>query len=237
MASRRSTDLLDGALMRSPSRAQPMMFDTARTATRGDLADMASLPERPGRNSVGPRSLAYRHPDRSENRLEAHFSAYPEGTFISEEEGQIIGYVCSVRVSEDLITTPAKWADLFPGRTEFAPQTTGGWLYVSHFACTAGLGHAHLSNEIGPLLTALQHHASQLDLTGVAFPARFAGLRERSGTDAFQRSTIADPRSLDRSGLRPIGVAYYRGFRHGIALPNYLGDSRHFALMVWKAHA
>ena len=214
-----------------------MMFSIARTATRGDLADMASLPERPGRNSVGPRSLAYRHPHRAEEGVEAHFPAYPEGTFISEEEGQIVGYVCSVRVSEDLITTPAKWADLFHGRTEFAPQTTGGWLYVSHFACTAGPGHAHLSNEIGPLLTALQHHASQRDLTGVTFPAPFLGRRDRSETDAFQRSIIADPRSQERSGLRPIGVAYALEFRHGIALPNYLGEGRNFALMVWKARA
>lgn len=209
-------------------------FKSARRANLGDLAAMTSLPKRPGQTSVGPHSLAFCHPNHSKETLEAYFSIYPSGIFVSERDGEIISFLCAIRTTQKSIAEPIVWSDAFTRDTQVAHHKSGDWLYVKRLTYTAGPGHAHLSHEIEPLLTALQEQCSKLDLAGIAFPVTFSGLTDRPGTNEYQRSKIDDPSSFDRSGLRPLGIAYYIGFRHQLALPNYLGGARHFALMVWE---
>ncbi len=209
-------------------------FEPAKRANLGDLAAMTSLPKRPGQTSIGPRSLAFCHPNHSKETLEAYFSIYPSGIFVSERDGEIISFLCAIRTTQKSITEPNVWSDAFARDARVSHHKSGDWLYIKRLTYTAGPGHAHLSHEIGPLLTALQQQCSELELAGIAFPVRVSGLSERSGTDEFQRSKIDDPSSFDRSGLRPLGIAYYLGFRHLLALPNYLGDAQHFALMCWE---
>lgn len=211
-----------------------MKYKAARRANLVDLEPMFHLPKKPGQNSVGMRSLAFCHPNHSREALEAYWAAFRQGMFVSEVDGQIVSFACAIRTSCLPIQEPLAWSDATGEGTLLCHSNKGEWLYVSRFAYTAGPGHAHLSEEIGPLLTSLQELAVKLNLQGVAFPTRFSGLRDRSGTTEFQRSTIDDKNSLERSGLRPLGIAAYAGFEHEIALPNYLGDAKHFAMMVWR---
>jgi len=206
----------------------------ARRAKLEDLAAMSRLPKRPGRTPIGSRSLVFCHPDHSKEKLEAYYSTFPQGIFISELDGDIIGFACAIRISEKVIEEPIPWSDGTENETVLSHQKQGSWLYVSRMAYTAGPGHAHLSQEIGTLLVAFQNLAVKQNLAGIAVATPFPGYRERSGTSPFQRSCIDDPRNQVRSGMHPIGVAHHAGFRHCLALPNYLGDARHFALMVWN---
>ena len=212
----------------------PTNYNAARRAKLEDLAAMSRLPKRPGHNSVGPRSLAFCHPNHSKDTLEAYFSIYPQGIFISEVEDSIISFACAVRTDAKTIEEPIAWTDATESETALRHHKKGEWLYVSRLAYTAGPGHAHLTEEIIPLLIALQDLAVTQDMAGVAIAVKFPGFRERSGTTAFQRLCINDRHNQVRSGLDPVGVAYHAGFRHGLALPNYLGNGRHFALMVWQ---
>jgi hypothetical protein len=198
---------------------------------------MSRLPKHPGDTSIGPRSLAFSHPNHSKETIEAHFSTYQQGVFICEEDGRIISFVCAIRTSENTIHEPIAWSDFMKDEKTLGHKKTGEWLYVNRLAYTAGPGHAHLTKEIGLLLTALKDLAVKEGLAGVAIATRFLGFRERAGTTAYQRSCIDDPHNQMRSGLNPTGVAYHFGFRHCLALPNYLGDGRHFALMVWRVDA
>jgi len=211
-----------------------LKYKAARKANLDDLEPMFQLPKRPGQNSVGKRSLAFCHPNHGRETLEAYFAAFRQGIFVSEAESQIVSFACTIRTSCFPIQEPMAWSDATGEGTVLSHSNKGEWLYVSRLAYTAGPGHAHLSEEIGPLLTSLQELTVELNLQGVAFPTRFSGFRERSGTTEFQRSTIDNNNSLERSGLRPLGIALYVGFKHEIALPNYLGDGRHFAMMVWR---
>ncbi|WP_299419564.1 hypothetical protein [uncultured Shimia sp.] len=213
------------------------IYSAARNANIKDLARMAELPCRPGLSSTGPRSLAFCHPKHSYETLEAHFSVFPQGIFVSENEGGIISCACAVRVEKEAIELPTAWFDGMEKGTPLSHHEQGTWLYVSRLAYTAGPGHASLSQELAPLLTALQQLAVKQQLSGVTIAARFPGFRDRSGTTSFQRSCIDDPRHQVRSGRHPIGVAHKTGFRHGTALPNYLGDDQHFSLMVWNRNA
>lgn len=209
-------------------------YTAARRAKLEDLAEMSRLPKRPGHTSIGPRSLAFCHPNHSKEMLEAYFSMYPQGIFVSEEDDHIISFACAVRTSKKAIEEPISWSDAIDDEKTLGHQKRGEWLYVSRLAYTVGPGHAHLTKEIGPLLAALQDLAVKQDLAGVAIATRFPGFRERSGTTPFQRSCIDDPHNQVRSGLNPTGIAYHAGFRHCLALPKYLGDGSHFALMVWR---
>ncbi len=215
----------------------PSKYTAARRAKLEDLAEMSRVTKRPGRNSVGSRSLAFCHPNHSKETLQAYFSMYPQGIFVSEEGERIISFACAVRTSTKAIEEPIAWSDVTDGEKTLGHQKRGKWLYVSRLTYTAGPGHAHVSKEIGPLLTALQDLAVKQGLAGVAFATRFPGLRERSGTTAFQRSCIDEPHHQVRSGLAPTGISYQVGFRHCVSLSNYLGDGRHFALMVWRRNA
>ncbi|MEP2892475.1 hypothetical protein [Tateyamaria sp.] len=209
-------------------------YTAARRAKLEDLAEMSRLSKRPGHTSIGSRSLAFCHPNHSKETLEAYFSMYPQGIFVSEEDDHIISFACAVRTSIKAIEEPIAWSDATAGGKTLGHQKRGQWLYVSRLAYTAGPGHAHVTKEIGPLLIALQNLAVKQGLAGVAIATQFPGRRERSGTTPFQRSCIDDPHDQVRSGLNPTGIAYHAGFRHCLALPNYLGDGRHFALMVWR---
>ncbi len=208
-------------------------FAMARRAEPKDLKPMSELPKKPGHTSIGPRSLAFCHPNHSKEALERYFDTFPSGIFVSEDDADIVGFACAIRAHENVVQEPITWSDGAASGTPLSHQDDGEWLYVSRLTYTAGPGHAHISREVGPLLAALQGLAKQLDLAGVAVAMRFPGFRERSGTTSFQRKCIDDQRNQVRSGLHPIGVAHFQKFRHRLALPNYLGDGRHFALMVW----
>ena len=217
-----------------PTEPMSSNFGIARRAEPKDLKRMYELPSSPGLTSIGPRSLAFCHPNHSRETLACYFETFPQGIFVSEYDGGIVGFACAIRAPGNVVDEPNTWSDPTVNRALLSHQEGGEWLYVSRLTYTAGPGHAHLSNEVGPLLAALQGLAKQLDLSGVAVALRFPGYRERSGTTPFQRACIDDQHNQVRSGLNPIGVAYYQGFRHHLALPNYLGDGQHFALMVWN---
>lgn len=214
-----------------------MQYEAARSANQDDFEAMLSLPERPGKNSVGRRSLVFCHPNHSRAALDRYFQVFPDGIFISEQAGQMISFACSIRTSQESIEAARNWSQTINENAGLAHQQDGQWMCVGRLAYTASPGHAHLSSELGPILVALKKLSVTLELEGVAFPSHFPGLGERSGTTTFQRSCIADPNNQVRSGLNPIGTAYHDGFRHGVALPNYLGDGRHFALMVWRRNS
>lgn len=206
----------------------------ARNANCDDIEAMARLPEHPGQNSVGPRSLAFSHPEHSLTRLQPYFQVFRDGIFLSEEANHLISFACAIRISAKWIGTAHTWLEATGEGAEIAHIPNGQWLYVARLAYTAGPGHAHLSSELEPLLASLKNLAVNSGLSGVAFPAKFPGFRDLAGTTDFQRSCIKERNDQVRSGLHPIGVAHHIGFRHEIALPNYFGDGRHFALMVWR---
>jgi hypothetical protein len=209
-------------------------YEAGRNANQKDFDAVLNLPERPGMTSIGPRSLAFCHPGHSRTALTPYFQSFPEGIFLSEEAGQITGFACAIRTSKQRIDTAHTWFQATSEGSGLSHLEDGQWLYVARFAYTAGPGHAPLLSELAPILIALQNLAASLDLEGVAFPTRFPGFRERFDPTAFQRSCIENPQDQVRSAMNPIGVAYYLGFRHRIALPKYLGDMKNFALMVWR---
>lgn len=206
----------------------------ARPIRSTDLDKIVALPQQLGSTTIGSRSIALCSPIHSNKTIRAAFETFPEGAFLSEDSGDIIGFGFAVKTTKQKVLRSHKWSRITEKNQSLAHHEDGNWLYVTRLLLTAGPGHAHLSRELNPLLEAFKVLTRKHSLAGVAFAAPFFGFRERSGTTAFQRKTIEDRNSQERSGLRPIGCSVSVGFEHEIALPNYQDDGRHFALMVWR---
>ena len=119
----------------------------------------------------------------------------------------------------------------------------GQWLYVCRMLLTCGAGHQSLGPELSPLLEGMKTLAVQVGLAGVAVALPFPGLRERSGRTLHQRQCFEEGAQHRGGAGRLVGVtgsgvsinvAFDAGFTHQIALPNYTGGPKHFALMVWR---
>ncbi|MEX0305282.1 MAG: hypothetical protein AB3N24_22925 [Leisingera sp.] len=211
-----------------------MRFLPARPVLRDDLPVIAGLPDSPGANAAWPRSAPYVYPNHSLEVISSCYNSFPEGAFASGPKGATIGFVNAIRLPGCKILAPHEWWNAIGQGTGSTHEPDGDWLYVCRLLLTAGPGHASLLHELVPLLDALNGLAVQAGLTGVAFAAPFPGKRNRSGTTDFQRSCFEDPRNMIHLAGSVIGCAEIAGFRHELALPNYLGHCRHFALLTWR---
>ncbi len=216
---------------------------SARAVIYEDLTAIANLPNNPGEDSLGPRSVAVVHPNHSYIAVNACFESFPQGAFVSEIEGRIVGYVNAICLPSRIVLAPHSWSMVTQKGTGVSHNPAGKWLYVCRMLITVGAGHQSLGPELSPLLTTLKSLALRNRLDGVAVALPFPGKRERSGTTSFQRERLEE--GAGQWGLahylsgamgpaKSINIALKEGFDHHIALPNYVSRSDHFALMVWR---
>jgi len=215
---------------------------SARTVIHDDLNTIVKLQDNPGVDTLGQRSVAFVHPEHSGATVNACFDRFPQGAFVSENGGRIIGYANAIRLQSRLALTTHEWITATRDGSGISHDPAGSWLYVCRMLLTVGAGHQSLVRELSPLLISLKTLVEQTGLDGLAIALPFPGLRERSGTTEYQKQAFE--KGAQKSG-RPrlpgalgsfasINVALSDGFNHQIALPNYVGTSRHFALMVWR---
>jgi hypothetical protein len=221
-----------------------MRNSLTRIVRQQDLKTIVDLQEQPGTNSVGRRSVAFVHPNHTQSSISSCLDRFPQGSFVSEEHGKIVGFVSAIRFPGHQVLEMHKWAEITKDGTGVSHDPAGKWLYVCRMLLTAGPGHNSLGPELSPLLQALKTVAGQFALDGIAIALPFPGFRDRSGTTDFQRQCLVDesgdPHRPHLSAMGPsasINVALNKGFSHEIALPDFTGGHRHFALMVWRNDA
>ena len=213
----------------------------ARSVLDKDLQAIVELQGDPGVDSLGPRSVAFVHPRHSHIAVNTCFDTFPQGAFVSETKGRLVGYLNAIRLPSRVALAPHNWTAITTSGTGAAHNSAGKWLYVCRMLLTAGAGHQSLGPELSPLLVSLKNLTMKAGLEGVAIALPFPGKRERSGTTEFQRQTLTEGakdfgRPYLSGSMGPsasINIALYAGFDHEIALPNYTGITEHFALMVW----
>lgn len=218
------------------------MATSARTVNHDDLNAIVELQDNPGVDTLGQRSVAFVHPEHSGATVNACFDRFPQGAFVSENGGRIIGYANAIRLQPRVVLTTHDWITATRDGSGISHDPAGSWLYVCRMLLTAGAGQQSLAQELSPLLVSLKTLVEQAGLDGVAIALPFPGLRERSGTSVFQKQVLEEgPKKSGRPGLpgalgasATINVALSDGFNHQVALPNYVGTYRHFALMVWR---
>lgn len=169
----------------------------------------------------------------TQGMVRGQISTFPEGQFVVEYDGQIVGYAASFLIDETTAMGPHSWEEITGGGYGSRHDPNGEWLYGMEVCVDPG----HRRLRIGQrLYDARQRLAEVLELKGIVFGGRMPGWARRRRTypdpldyiEAVRGQRIQDPviAFQMRAGFEPIGV-----------LKDYLDDkaSGGFAShMVWR---
>jgi predicted amidohydrolase/GNAT superfamily N-acetyltransferase len=173
-------------------------------------------------------------PGYSESDVRAQINNFPEGCFVAELDGQIVGYCASIRVPEKLALSAHSWREITGGGLGSRHDPKGDWLYGYEMCVDPKVRGRRLGRR---LYEARRELCEDLSLKGIAFGGRMPNLakskrRVEDAKDYLEKveaGRIHDPviRFQLANGFRPIAV-----------LDDYLpSDDRSLgkaALMVWR---
>lgn len=195
-----------------------------RKARPGDVKGIARLVKR-----AYPEMETY--PTRA---LKGQMSNFPEGQFVVEAEGEIVGYAASFMIKEEVALTPHNWASITGGGYASRHNPNGDWLYGMEVCVDPTKRRLRIGERLYDARKAL---CENLELKGIAFGGRMPGWGKRQKAfpdpidylSAVRSKKVSDPvvNFQFRQGFEPIGV-----------LPNYLPDDKasggQAAHMVWR---
>ena len=197
---------------------------TVRNATPADIPAIISLSARafPGMGVYPP------------GMLKGHISNFPEGQFVVEYEGDLVGYAASFRIGGDLALKPHSWDEITGGGYASRHDPAGEWLYGMEVCVDPDRRRLRIGQR---LYDARREYCESEYLKGVVFGGRMPGWgkRKKDYPDPFDYvQAVKDKKVVDpivnfhlRMGFEPIGM-----------LKNYMpydADSGGWAThMVWR---
>ncbi|WEK57195.1 MAG: GNAT family N-acetyltransferase [Candidatus Brevundimonas phytovorans] len=166
--------------------------------------------------------------------LRGQIATYPDGQFVVEFEGEIVGYAASFRIDEKAAMAPHTWDQITGGGYGARHDPHGDWLYGMEVCVDPARRRLRIGQR---LYDARRDLCEAQNLKGIVFGGRMPGLSRRKGAypdpraylDAVMARRVNDPviGFHLRSGFEPVGV-----------LKNYLKDDTasmgHAAHMVWR---
>ena len=162
--------------------------------------------------------------------LRGQIATYPDGQFVVEFEGEIVGYAASFRIDEKSAMGPHTWDQITGGGYGARHDPHGDWLYGMEVCVDPARRRLRIGQR---LYDARRDLCEAQNLKGIVFGGRMPGLSRRKGAypdpraylDAVMARRVNDPviGFHLRSGFEPVGV-----------LKNYLKDDT--ASMGHAAH-
>jgi len=197
------------------------------TIRNARLADIPALVALVGK--VYPGMSAY-----TPGMLQGQITAFPQGQFVVEYEGEIVGYAASFIIDETSALRPHSWNEITGGGYAARHDPNGDWLYGMEVCVDPDRRRLRIGQR---LYDARKDLCERLELKGVVFGGRIPGWAKRRKAysspqdylEAVVSQKVNDPiiRFQTRMGFEPIGI-----------LADYLPDdrdSRGFAThMVWR---
>lgn len=196
---------------------------TVRNANEADIPSLIRLSTR-----AYPDIAPY-----TPSMLKGQMSHFPNGQFIVEYDGEIVGYAACFIISEDLALKPHSWSEITGDGYASRHDPRGNWLYGMDVCVDPDRRRLRIGQR---LYDARRQLCESLNLKGIVFGGRMPGWSKRrkqfpEPMDYVQ--AVKDKKVIDpvvnfhlRSGFRPMGV-----------LKNYLPYDRHsggFAThMLW----
>ncbi|HXK54227.1 MAG TPA: GNAT family N-acetyltransferase [Hyphomicrobiales bacterium] len=164
----------------------------------------------------------------------SQISNFPEGQFVAEYEGKIVGHCATFRISGDIGLKPHTWSEITGGGLASRHDPEGDWLYGMEVCVDPDYRRLRIGQR---LYDARRQLCRNLKLKGITFGGRMPGYAKRSKSvgspqvylekvtsKAFRDSVILFHLS---NGFEPIGIL--EGY------DPYDYDSRGFAVhMVWR---
>jgi predicted amidohydrolase/GNAT superfamily N-acetyltransferase len=162
---------------------------------------------------------------------QAHF---PQGQFVAEYDGRIVGYCATFRIDEDAALSPHSWTEITAGGFGSRHDPRGEWLYGMEVVVHPDYRGMRIGQR---LYAARKRLCTELKLRGIVFGGRMPGLAKninRYGSAEGYVQAVVEGSRRDptlsfqlRNGFEVIGL-----------LPQYV-PSDHDALgyaahMVWR---
>lgn len=166
--------------------------------------------------------------------LMGQLSNYPEGQFVVEYEGEIVGYAASFRIDESIALSPHTWAGITGGGYGARHDANGDWLYGMEVCVDPDKRRLRIGQR---LYDARRQLCEVEGLKGIVFGGRmpnWARRRNQYPDPLDYVQAVRDRKVIDpvvnfhlRSGFEPIGV-----------LDNYMAEDRGSGgcatHMVWR---
>jgi len=154
-------------------------------------------------------------PAYTEGMLQGQIANFPEGQFIVEYDGEIVGYAAGFRVDEATAMKPHTWTEITGGGYASRHDATGAWLYGMEVCVDPKMRRLRIGQR---LYDARRDLCEAENLKGIVFGGRMPGLARRRKAyetpeaylEAVVARKISDPVVSFhlRSGYEPIGVLH-----------------------------
>lgn len=197
---------------------------TIRVANIGDVTGIAALVDR-----AYPTMSTY-----PVGVLRGQISNFPEGQFVVEYEGEIVGYAASIMLKEAVALSKHNWAGITGAGYGSSHNPNGDWLYGMEVCVDPARRRLRIGER---LYDARKSLVENLELKGISFGGRIPGWTKR-------RKTYPNPLAYlnavkERKVIDPVvNFQFRQGFEvHGI-LENYLpvdtASGGFAAHMIWR---
>lgn len=206
-----------------PSRSKPPVL-TVRNARLADVPAVRGLMAR-----VYGDMPAY-----TAGMLRGQITHFPEGQFVVEYEGEVVGYAASFRIDETTAFGAHTWGEITGGGYASRHDPTGEWLYGMEVCVDPERRRLRIGQR---LYDARRGLCEAHNLKGIVFGGRMPGLARRKKAypepeaylDAVAARQARDPVIAFhlRAGFEPVGVL--KGY-----LPSDAASLGHAAHMVWR---
>lgn len=197
---------------------------TVRLASISDISSILKLTKK----------VYHAMPPYQRNMIRGQINNFPEGHFVAEHEGEIVGYCASIRLSEKLVMSKHTWIEATGGGYGSTHNSSGEYLYGYEIV----VDPEHRGLKIGArFYNERKKLCRYLRLKGIVFGGRLPRLKKKiklvkSPQDYVNQ--VAERKIKDpvlyfqlRNGFEPIGI-----------LENYLPsdkDSLGYAChLIWK---
>ncbi len=166
--------------------------------------------------------------------IRGQIAAFPDGQFIVEYEGEVVGWCASFIIDEASAFAPHDWAGITGGGFAARHDPDGDWLYGMEVAVDPGRRRLRIGQR---LYDARVSVCEDWDLKGVVFGGRLSGYKRKRRTYKTPESYLAAVEAREikdpvlnfqiRMGYEPAGVL--RGY-----YPEDTDSAGHAARMVWR---
>ncbi len=165
--------------------------------------------------------------------LQGQITNFPEGCFVVEDQGRLVGYSASIRLKGKRIFKPHKWAQITGGGYGTTHQTDGEYLYGYETCVDPEVRGTRIGQR---LYNARKDLAKYLRLKGIVFVGRIPGFSKKK--DIKDPLVYVDKVLNKEFRDTTLSFQVRNGFEVKGVLENYLKEDKasrgYGILLVWE---
>jgi predicted N-acetyltransferase YhbS len=108
--------------------------------------------------------------------LRGQLSHFPEGQFVAEYDGRVVGHCATFRIDESLAMAPHTWREITGGGFASRHDPKGNWLYGMEVCVDPEFRGVRIGRR---LYDCRKRLCEALDLRGIVFVGRLPGLARK----------------------------------------------------------